>query len=78
MIVIDKNIHRLKPKRQRKREVLTSYIILAAYGNKKGPLNTGLLICCVALLRQCRKKEFEKNPLLPSGQSLLVSESPIR
>jgi hypothetical protein len=78
MIVIDKNIPRLKPKKESKREVLTSYIVLPHYGNKKGPLNTGLLICCVALLRQCRKKEFEKNPLLPSGQSLLVSESPIK
>ena len=36
------------------------------------PFNT-----CQARLRGCRKKAFEENPLLPGGQSLLASESPI-
>ncbi len=45
---------------------------------KKGlPIQYRPFICCAALLHECRKKAFEKNPLLPSGQSLLVSESPI-
>ena len=45
--------------------------------NKKGLIVQAFYFNCVALLHVCRKKAFEKNPLLPSGQSLLVSESPI-
>lgn len=32
---------------------------------------------CQANLRNCRNGAFEKNPLIQSGQSLLVSESPV-
>jgi len=44
---------------------------------KKGLNKQAFYLSCVALLHGCRKKAFEKNPLLPSGQSLLMSESPI-
>ncbi len=44
---------------------------------KKGLNKQAFYLSCVALLHGCRKKAFEKDPLLPSGQSLLVSESPI-
>jgi len=43
---------------------------------KKGLQNRPFYYC-QACLRRCRKKAFEENPLLPGGQSLLVSESPI-
>jgi len=43
---------------------------------KKGlPLDRPLIT--KANLRNCRADAFEKNPLNPSGQSLLASESPI-
>jgi len=44
--------------------------------NKKG-LYKQAFYQLQAFLHRCRKKAFEENPLLPSGQSLLVSESPI-
>ena len=47
------------------------------FNQKKGLNKQAFYLSCVTVLHRCRKKAFEKNPLLPSGQSLLVSESPI-
>ncbi|KPL23981.1 MAG: hypothetical protein AMJ75_04875 [Phycisphaerae bacterium SM1_79] len=45
--------------------------------NEKRPVQTGLLLIARPSSASAVRKDFEENPLLPGGQSLLVSESPI-